>query len=142
MEDVSKKKYSRSQYKSGDRKTQAQAERDKVGIAVLRNFKMSARKVRIVADLVRGKKVEFAIGVLKNMKKFAAKPIERTLKSAIANYKNHEGKEHVDDENLKVETIFVDGGFMMKRMRFGAQGRAAYIRKRTSHLTIHVAENA
>ncbi|KAA3603007.1 MAG: 50S ribosomal protein L22 [Calditrichaeota bacterium] len=139
--EANKNKYSRSQFKSGERKTAKREERSNYGIAVLRNCRMSPRKVRQVADLVRGQGVDQALELVSVLPKKAALHIGRTLKSAVANYRNRDGNEHVEESNLRVATAFVDGGFSMKRIKFRAQGRAAYIKKRTSHLTIYVASN-
>jgi large subunit ribosomal protein L22 len=101
---------------------------------------MSPRKVRRVIDLVRGKEVDAALNVLHFLRKRAALPIEKTLRSAVANMLNNRDAKKVDEANLYVKTAFVDGGFTMKRFRAGSMGRASRVRKRTCHITIVVSE--
>ncbi len=102
---------------------------------------MSARKMRLVADNVRGKDVDEALNILKYTKKEAAQWLEKTLLSAIANweYKN-DMVVSADDYDLYIKTLLVDEGTMLKRFRPAPHGRAHRIRKRTNHLTI-VVEN-
>ncbi|MCF7809079.1 MAG: 50S ribosomal protein L22 [Candidatus Marinimicrobia bacterium] len=107
--------------------------------AKARHIRQSARKVRQVLDEVRGKQVENAISKLHFSPKKAAKVIEKTLRSAVANAVNVEGSE-VDADKLFIKEAFVDEGPTMRRYRARAMGRASIIRKRTSHLTIVVAE--
>ncbi|MBC8375458.1 MAG: 50S ribosomal protein L22 [FCB group bacterium] len=108
-------------------------------VAKARHIHQSARKVRQVLDEVRGKQVENAINKLHFTPKKAAKIIEKTLRSAVANAINREGSE-VDADKLFVKEAFCDEGPTMRRFRPRAMGRATIIRKRTSHLTIVVAE--
>ncbi len=108
-------------------------------IAKARHIHQSARKVRQVLNEVRGKQVELAMNKLHFTPKKAAKIIEKTLRSAVANAVNREGSE-VDADKLFVKEAFVDEGPTMRRFRPRAMGRATIIRKRTSHLTIVVAE--
>jgi len=108
-------------------------------IAKARHIHQSARKVRQVLNEVRGKQVENAINRLHFTPKKAAKIIEKTLRSAVANAVNREGSE-VDADKLFIKEAFVDEGPTMRRFRPRAMGRATIIRKRTSHLTIVVAE--
>jgi len=111
--------------------------------AVARFVRMSPRKVRRVIDLVRGKDVDAAINSLHFLRKRAALPIEKTLRSAVANLiNNNRDKKKVNEANLFVKTAFVDGGFSMKRFRAGSMGRASRIRKRTCHITMVVSEFA
>lgn len=106
-----------------------------------RYLRMSARKVRRVISLVRGKNVDSALNVLHFTRKRAALPVEKTLRSAVANMINkQEGKKKVVPEDLFVAEAFVDGGFMMKRFRAGSMGRASRIRKRSCHVTIVVSD--
>lgn len=105
-----------------------------------RYLRMSPRKVRRVVSLVRGKNVESALNILHFTRKRAALPIEKTLRSAVANLiKKQEGKKVVP-EDMVIEEAFVDGGFMMKRFRAGSMGRASRIRKRSCHITIVVSD--
>ena len=110
-------------------------------IAKLKSCPMSARKMRLVADNVRGKDVNQALNILKYTKKEAAQWLEKTLLSAIANweYKN-DMVVSADDYDLYIKTLLVDEGTMLKRFRPAPHGRAHRIRKRTNHLTI-VVEN-
>ena len=108
-------------------------------IAKARHVRQSARKVRQVLDLVRGKQVEEALNTLHFSPKKAARVIEKTLHSAVANAVNREGS-NVDADKLGIKSAFCDEGPTMRRYRARAMGRASIIRKRTSHLTIVVAE--
>ena len=105
--------------------------------ARLKGAQISAKKVRLVADQVRGKGVEEALDVLSFSNKKAAHIIEKILDSAIANAENNEG---ADVDELKVSTIFVDEGMTMKRLRPRAKGRADRILKRSCHITVKVAD--
>jgi large subunit ribosomal protein L22 len=110
-----------------------------VGKAYLKNYRQSPRKVRLVADLVRGKKVEDANSLLSFVPKRAALPIQKLLASALANAKgNADGK--ALSENLIVKEIRVDGGPTLFRRRPRSRGMANPIRKRTSQVTIVLAE--
>ncbi len=108
-------------------------------VAKLRNFRMSERKMRLVADLVRNKPIDEALNILKFTKKAAAKPLEKLLMSAIANWEYKlDLMESADDYELIVSEIFVDGGPVLKRFRPAAHGRARAIRKRSSHVTLKI----
>jgi large subunit ribosomal protein L22 len=108
--------------------------------AVLRYTKVSPRKARQVVDMVRGKGIEEAIRILQFTPKKAARLVERTLRSAVANAVNRE-EVTVREEELFVKEGFVDGGIGMKRMRPQPRGSAGVIRKRYSHITLVVANN-
>ncbi len=103
-------------------------------IARLRYLQASPQKVRLVADLIRGKNVQEATDILQLTKKSAARHVGKCLKSAIANAESRE--EAVDVDQLYVKEIFVDGGPSLKRLRPAAMGRAFRILKRQSHITI------
>ncbi len=105
--------------------------------AVLKFVRLSPQKARLVADLVRGKKVDEAINTLKFSNQRAAGIIQKVLESAIANAENNNG---ADVDELKVREIFVDEGPVMKRIQPRAKGRADRIIKRTSHITIRVGD--
>ena len=105
--------------------------------AALRNVPTSPRKMRLVADLVRGMEVGRALGVLKFSNKEAAARVEKLLRSAIANWEEKNGRKAEDGE-LYISRIFVDGAATLKRMRPAPQGRGYRIRKRTNHVTIFV----
>jgi len=100
----------------------------------------SARKVRRVVELIKGKNVEEALNILSFVPKYAAKYLEKTLKSASANAISQEGTAKLKAEDLYIKKIFVDGGPIMKRIRPASMGRAFRIRKRTNHLTIVVSD--
>ncbi len=101
--------------------------------AKLRFLRMGPRKVRLVADMIRGKKVSQALDVLSVLPKRAARPVLKLLNSAVANAKhNHELKM----EDLKISQIYVDGGPVLKRSMPKAHGRATPIRERTSHINL------
>ena len=106
------------------------------------SVRMSPRKARLVADLIRGKKVGQAIAILKNSESTVTQPILKTLNSAIANaqYAIDVKEETVDMDNLFVKTILIDEGTMLKRMHPRAKGSGYPILKRSSHITIVVAD--
>lgn len=100
---------------------------------------MSARKMRIVVDNIRGKNVGDALGILRFTKRESGIWLEKLLRSAIANWENKNGgTESADDYDLFVKAAFVDDGVMLKRFRPAPHGRAHRIRKRTNHVTIIV----
>ena len=105
--------------------------------ATLRFARISARKVKIVADLIRGKKVDEALAIVKFTPKASSEVIEKLLKSAIANAENNHG---MNRGNLVVSEIYANQGPTMKRIRPAAKGSASRIRKRTSHITIKLRE--
>jgi large subunit ribosomal protein L22 len=101
--------------------------------AVARYIRMSPQKVRLVADLVRGKKVQEARNILMYTRKYAAGVVANVLKSAVANAAQNP---NIDENILYVKEIFVDQGPSLKRWRARAQGRAAGFKKRSSHITV------
>ena len=105
--------------------------------AKLRNIPSSPRKMRLVADMVRGKEVFKALGLLHFSNKQAAADIEKLLKSAISNWEQKTGKKAESGE-LYIKTIFVDAAPMLKRLRPAPQGRGYRIRKRSNHVTLFV----
>ncbi len=105
-----------------------------ISTARLRHLQASPQKVRLVVDLIRGKGVEEAAGILQLSPKAAARPLAKLLKSAIANAENRQ--EAVDVGRLYIREIFVDGGPMLKRIRPATMGRAFRVLKRQSHVTI------
>lgn len=102
-------------------------------IAKLRFLRAGPRKVRLVTDLIKGRSVKKAQDILSLTNKKAARPVLKLLNSAVANAKNNF---KLDENNLKVQNIMVDGGPVLKRWMPKAQGRATPIRERTSHITI------
>jgi large subunit ribosomal protein L22 len=102
--------------------------------AQLRFLRATPRKVRLVADLIRGKGVQEAVNILHLTNKHAAKPLEKLLKSAIANAENRD--EPLDVDRLFVKEVMVDGGPTMKRFRPAPMGRGFRVLKRSSHVTL------
>jgi len=111
------------------------------GHAIQRSVRQSPRKMRLVIDLIRHQDVTTAYDILKFNKKYAAKQIAKTLKSAVANaeQKALAANERFDLDALVVSKAIVNGGQPLKRMHAAAQGRGTPIMKRTSHVEIHVA---
>lgn len=105
-------------------------------VARLRNVPTSPRKMRIVADLVRGMNVENAMSVLEHTSKEAAGRLYKLLRSAIANWEVKNEGERVEDNQLYIKEISVDSGRMLKRIQPAPQGRAHRIRKRSNHVTL------
>jgi large subunit ribosomal protein L22 len=103
--------------------------------AVLKGVHLSPQKARLVADLVRGKKVGNALSILAFCPKRGAEIIKKLVESAIANAEHNEG---ADIDELKVTSIYVDKGLVMKRIRPRAKGRAGRIIKPTCHITVTV----
>ncbi len=107
-------------------------------IAKLNNCPTSPRKMRLVADIIRGKEVDKALAILRYTKKESATRLEKLLLSAIANWQSKNEGVRIEESNLYVKEIFVDSGRMLKRLRPAPQGRAYRIRKRSNHVTIVV----
>ncbi len=106
--------------------------------ASLRNVPTSPRKMRLVADMIRGKEVNHALDLLKFSTKEAAGRLEKLLLSAIDNWKQKNEDARIEDANLYVKTISVDSGRILKRLRPAPQGRGHRIRKRSNHVTLFV----
>lgn len=105
--------------------------------AIVRSVRISPRKVKLVLDLIRGKKIGEAYAILRNTPKRSSLPVEKLLKSAVA---NAEHNYQLEQENLYIKEVYVSEGKTMKRMQPHAQGRAFQILKRTSHIYLTVAE--
>lgn len=105
-------------------------------VAKLKNYPTSPRKMRLLADLIRGMKVEKALAVLEHNPKHPAVPMRKLVLSAISNWKQK--NEGGDEGQLVVKTIFVDGARTLKRMRPAPQGRGYRVRKRSNHVTVIV----
>ena len=105
-------------------------------VARLRNYPTSPRKMRLIADVIRGMEVNKALDFLKFNAQHNSTPLGKLLKSAIANWEQK--NEGADESDLHVTTIFVDGARMIKRMRPAPQGRGYRVRKRSNHVTIKV----
>jgi large subunit ribosomal protein L22 len=105
-------------------------------VAKLKNYPTSPRKMRLLADLIRGHKVERALAILEHNPKHPAVPLRKLVLSAINNWKQK--NESGDESELVVKTIFVDGARTLKRMRPAPQGRGYRVRKRSNHVTVIV----
>ena len=112
-----------------------------LAFAKLNNCPTSPRKMRLVADLVRGEKVERALQILKFSSKEASRKLEKLLLSAIANWQAKNEDASIEEAELFVKEIRVDGGSMLKRLRPAPQGRAHRIRKRSNHVTLVLGAN-
>ena len=115
-------------------------ERKSTYFAKLNSCPTSPRKMRLVADLIKGQEVSKALNILKFSSKEAAGRMEKLLSSAIANYEAKSGSK-ADEGNLFVREIRVDSAFQLKRLRTAPQGRANRIRKRSNHVTLIVDTN-
>lgn len=122
------RKHNRAEERKEARKTQY--------MASLRNVPTSPRKMRLVADMIRGKNVELALFALQYSPKEASNRLYKLLRSAIANYEAKNEGARVDYSELYVKEVFVDGGRMLKRVLPAPQGRAHRIRKRSNHVTL------
>ncbi len=124
-----------------ERAEQIKAAKKELAFAKLNNCPTSPRKMRLVADLVRGQKVEKALAILKFSQKEASRRLEKLLLSAIANWQAKNEDVSIEDADLFVKEIRVDGGSMLKRLRPAPQGRAHRIRKRSNHVTLVLGAN-
>jgi len=123
---------SRKKLKAEERKE----ERKKKFFAILKNVPTSPRKMRLVADLIRGKDVNRALDLLRFARKEAAGRVEKLLLSAIANWQNKNEGVRIEDSELFVKEVFVDSGTILKRIQPAPQGRAHRIHKRSNHVTL------
>ena len=114
------------------------SEKNLTALASLNSSPIAPRKMRLVADLVRGVEVNKALNILQHNSKFASKSLEKLLRSAIANWEQKNEGKSIEDEKLVVSSIQVDSAAMMKRIQTAPQGRAHRIRKRSNHVTIIV----
>ena len=105
-------------------------------VSKLKNVPTSPRKMRMVADLIRGKMVNKALSLLKYEPKEGAARLEKLLLSAISNWQNVNADARLEDADLYIKSITVDGGKILKRFRPAPQGRAHRIRKRSNHVTL------
>jgi|SRR5688572_630087 large subunit ribosomal protein L22 len=119
-----------------ERAEQTKEANKQIAFAKLNNCPTSPRKMRLVADLVRGQKVESALNILRFSSKEASRKLEKLLLSAINNWQQKNAEESLENAGLFVKEIRVDGGMMLKRLRPAPQGRAHRIRKRSNHVTI------
>ncbi|HEY4875659.1 MAG TPA: 50S ribosomal protein L22 [Puia sp.] len=107
-------------------------------VAKLKNHPTSPRKMRLLADEIRGLQVEKALSLLEHHPQHSATPLHKLLWSAVKNWEQKNEGQSAADAGLIVKTIFVDGGAVLKRMRPAPQGRGYKIRKRSNHVTIIV----
>jgi large subunit ribosomal protein L22 len=117
------------------------AEKKELAFAKLNNCPTSPRKMRLVADLVRGEEVEKALAILRFNPKEASRRVEKLLLSAIANWQAKNEDADIEEAALFVQKITVDSGRMLKRLRPAPQGRAHRIRKRSNHVTLVLGSN-
>ncbi len=129
----------------GNRKRQSAQAKNEVkktlSLAILKNCPTSPRKMRLVADQIRGKSIDKALSILKFSPKEASKKLEKLVLSAISNWQSKNENEDIEKANLFINEIKVDGGRMLKRLRPAPQGRAHRIRKRSNHVTIILGSN-
>jgi large subunit ribosomal protein L22 len=123
------------------RANQIKADKKSLAFAKLNNCPTSPRKMRLIANLVRGQKVEEALAILKFNPKESSRNLEKLVLSAVANWQSKNGDAVLEDAGLFVKEIRVDGGAMLKRLRPAPQGRAHRIRKRSNHVTIVLGAN-
>ena len=107
-----------------------------VYMAKLNNCPTSPRKMRLMADLIKGHDIEFAFGVLKTSTKESSIRLHKLLRSAVANWEAKNDGARLEDSNLYIKEISVDGGRMLKRIQPAPQGRAYRVRKRSNHVTL------
>ena len=105
-------------------------------VAKLNNVPTSPRKMRLIADLIRGMGVDLALNTLKFDSKIGSKRLEKLLLSGISNWQEKNKEEKIEDAEIYIKEIYVNGGKMIKRLRPAPQGRAHRIRKRSNHVTI------
>jgi len=120
------------------RAEQFKADKKEKAIAILRDCPTSPRKMRLLADMIRGVEINRALGLLRYSKKEASIRLEKLLRSAINNWEQKNEGKRLEDSLLCVKEIYVDGGRMLKRIQPAPQGRAHRIRKRSNHVTIVV----
>jgi len=119
-----------------ERADKIKEERKNISYAKLNDCPTSPRKMRLVADLVRGKNVMDALNILKFTNKEAAQRLEKLVVSAIANWNEKNQGKSIEDEDVVISQIYVDSARMLKRLRPAPQGRAHRIRKRSNHVTV------
>lgn len=137
METV-EKKTKRSVLKRAKLEAVKEAARKGQSVAHLNNLPTSPRKMRLVADLIRGQRVNHALNILKYEAKHPSGPLEKLLLSAISNWEIKNSDAKLEEADLYVKEIFVGGGRILKRLRPAPQGRAHRVRKRSNHVTLVV----
>ncbi|MCX6251291.1 MAG: 50S ribosomal protein L22 [Bacteroidetes bacterium] len=124
--------------KSRNRAEKRKEDKKSLYFAKLNNCPTSPRKMRLVADMVRGQKVETALHMLKHNSALASNKLHKLLLSAIANWQAKNEGVRIEDSDLYIQEIMVDSGRMLKRIRTAPQGRAHRIRKRSNHVTLFI----
>ena len=137
METVAKKE-KKSVVKRAKRDARKEAAKTGPSVAKLKNVPTSPRKMRLVADLIRGERVNKALNILKYEPKVGAPKLEKLLLSAISSWAAKNTDVKLEEADLFVKEIFVDGGRILKRLRPAPQGRAHRVRKRSNHVTLIV----
>jgi large subunit ribosomal protein L22 len=132
------KKVKRSVLKREKRDARKEAAKQGPSVAKLKNVPTSPRKMRLIADLIRGERVNKALNILKYEPKVGAPKLEKLLLSAISSWEAKHQDVKLEEADLYVKDIFVDGGRILKRLRPAPQGRAHRIRKRSNHVTLVV----
>jgi len=121
-----------------ERATRNKEEKKDQFLAALRNNPTSPRKMRLVADMIRGKEVKQALDVLRYSPKEASRKMEKLLMSAISNWQAKNEGVRIEDSHLVVKQLYVDSARILKRLRPAPQGRGHRIKKRSNHVTIHL----
>jgi large subunit ribosomal protein L22 len=124
--------------KSRTRAEKRKEDKKSIAFAKLNNCPSSPRKMRLLADMIRGKKVELALHALKNSPQEASGKLHKLLLSALANWQAKNEGVRMEDSDLFIKEISVDGGRMLKRIHTAPQGRAHRVRKRSNHVTLVV----
>lgn len=137
METVAKKE-KKSVVKRAKRDARKEAAKTGPSVAKLKNVPTSPRKMRLVADLIRGERVNKALNILKYEPKVGAPKLEKLLLSAISAWAAKNTDVKLEEADLFVKEVFVDGGRILKRLRPAPQGRAHRVRKRSNHVTLIV----
>lgn len=136
MAEATAKKTKRSVVKREKRDARKEAAKTGPVVAKLSNVPSSPRKMRLVADLIRGERVNKALNILKHEPKVGSPKLEKLLLSAISNWGMKNADAKLEEADLYVKDIWVDGGRILKRLRPAPQGRAHRIRKRSNHVTL------
>jgi len=137
MEAVAKKK-KKSVLKREKRDARKEAAKSGPSVAKLKNVPTSPRKMRLVADLIRGQRVSKALNILKYEPKVGSPKLEKLLLSAISSWEAKHQDIKLEEADLYIKEIWVDGGRILKRLRPAPQGRAHRVRKRSNHVTLVV----
>jgi large subunit ribosomal protein L22 len=136
MAEATEKKTKKSVVRREKRDARKEAAKSGPVVAKLTNVPSSPRKMRLVANLIRGERVSHALNILKYEPKVGAPRLEKLLLSAIANWENKNQDAKLEEADLYVKEVWVDGGRQLKRLRPAPQGRAHRIRKRSNHVTL------